>query len=74
MLTLPKLESHMDEMNNALKKIEEKLDFIGSNLNIIGSNANVVANSIFTTSNYTQMFNHLKSSSNILKVVTIPPS
>lgn len=74
MNTLPKLESHMDEMNNVLKQIEDKVDFIGSNLNIIGSNANVVANSIFTTSNYSQMFNYLKSSSNVLRVVTVPPS
>lgn len=74
MITLPKLESHMDEMNNMLKQIEDKIDFIGSNLNIVGSNANVIANSIFTTNNYSQMFNYLKSSSNILKVVTVPPS
>lgn len=73
MIILPTLESHMDEMNNALKKIEDKIDFLESNLNIIGSNANVIANSIFQTSNYSGMYNHLKNSSNILKIVSIPP-
>ncbi len=72
MLTLPDIEAHINGLNDALKIMEMKVDFLASNLDIIGSNANIFANSVFNTSNVTGMYNYLKQSSNDMRVVTLP--
>jgi hypothetical protein len=72
MTTLPTIAGYLDTLNRHLDETEAKIDFITSNLNIIGSNADVFANSIFNTANADQMYGYLKSSSNVLRIVTIP--
>lgn len=74
MITLPTVDEHIKQIENTITETVTKIDFMKSNLNIVGSNADVFLNSIFNTSNASQMYTYLKSSSNILKTVTVPPN
>lgn len=74
MVLIPAVDNELNSLNKLLDSTEATIDFISSNLNIAGSNANVFANSIFNTSNVTGMYNYLKSSSNVLIPIQVPPS
>ena len=72
MILIPEVDRQIKKVSDVLKEIERKLDIVEKHLPVSGSNANVFANSIFSSSNYTQMYEYLKSSSNVSQIITLP--